>query len=232
MKYSLNEYLPYLSDNCARVLVYTNSEQAAKVVTEYNSFKLKTVNLNDIIPNSCKGIPSPTTILQIILQHTEENECSQLVYGLDAYLSLLHDTESRDFFIGIRNLLDEQGINVHFMISKKYFNYACFSNPKYEGAMYIITLQGEVDDNDLSITIIPQKWAPNNIPSNSTNAILSCLGEFIPNGDYVCAFDDYDIPSFSYGDVAVISSARDTLQQLYKINVNYSEELLDYFRPC
>ena len=57
MKYTLNEYLPYLSDPGTRIEVPPNRELAAKLVSDYSDKGAMVVPLSQLLPRDTNGSP-------------------------------------------------------------------------------------------------------------------------------------------------------------------------------
>ena len=219
MKYTLNDYLPYIEDKCTRLEIYPDNKFAAKLVSEYNSKDILVVPIWRIISDS-KTIPRPISMIKGICNYSIALDKVVLYVGIDGYLSLLCENDRRDFVIGIRALMDAQKLNAHFLISSKYYMDEIITNPKYEGATYLIYFDGAETEEDVDITVISADWVPEGHSIHIFVEAMRRMGNYIPLGKYLFAMNEKDLPIENYGDVYVIHNPNDALKRLYEVSID------------
>ncbi len=223
MKYILNDYLQYISDNCTRLEVSPNKEIAAKLVSEYESRDAMIVPIRQLIPHNTKNIPNPDEIIGAIYNHAKASGGLTVFVGIEPYLAFLRKGEQKDFFIGLYDLLDKQQINARFIISSKYIY--VLENPKYENSMQIIYFQGVITEADaLDIQLFPSKWVGQIDAAKMLIEALERLGDYIPVGEYRFAMDETEMPSSSYNHISIVTNANEALAKLYGIDANFDLE--------
>lgn len=227
MKYSLNDYLPCISDNCTRLEVCANREVAAKLISEYRLRGAQVVPIYKLLESGTKLIPNPSVVISAMRAYAEASKTASVFVGLEAYLALLRSEERRDFFIGLRGLLDRQRTNARFFINSIYMNRDIFKNPKYENAMFIVYFCGlePMDmDEELNIVLVPSKWAAESISAEMTVNALQRMGDYAPTGSYCFSMDEVYLPTESYNNVTAVSNANDVLRVLYGIEADFDLE--------
>ena len=228
MKYSLNDYLPYLSDPCARLMVYPDKELAARLVSEYKIVGAEVIALYKLLRPETKYIPNPSDIINAVQEYARTAGAMVVFVGIEAYLALLHSEERKDFLIGLRGLLDRQQINAHFLLNAAYMDKGIYKHPKYEEAMSVVYFCGvEAESEILNIVLIPSRWAGKNVSAEMTVDALKKMGEYAPGGLYYFAMDETDLPAENYNNVVVVSDANDALKVLHKIEVGFNLEQAD-----
>lgn len=228
MKYSLNDYLPYLSDPCTRLEVCPGKELAAKLISEYKVLGAQVISLYQLLEPETKYIPNPSDVIHLVQECAGAAETIVAFIGIEAYLTFLRREERKDFFIGLRGLLDKQRINARFLINRTYVDDKVYIHPKYEDAMFVVRFCGsEVVDEDLTIALIPSRWAGESISAEMTVGALEKMGDYAPTGSYYFAMNEADLPDESYNNVTVVSSAVDALRVLYQIEADFDLEQVD-----
>lgn len=233
MKYTLNEYLPYADDMCTRIIVFPNSDIGAKLVAEYSSRDIAIVPMRKLFSAAINKIPSPQEAITAIKNYTQGRSELVLFVGIDSYLELLTNRDKSDFLIGLCNLLDSQNYNIHFLMSYKSTVSEYVKNPKYEGAMYLITINGDIEESSIEIVECPAMWC-NNLPfAKVLGGVWEALGDYIPSGKHLCWISDEYLPSANYGNVNIIKCSLEALQTLYQVEVNISNQQADtLLRKC
>lgn len=74
MKYSMNDYLPYISDRCARLEIYPGREFAAKLVAEYKRSGAEVVSVHRLIPSDINYVPNPKEITDAIERYARASD--------------------------------------------------------------------------------------------------------------------------------------------------------------
>lgn len=101
MKYSLNEYLPYISDSCARIEVYSDRELAAKLISEYKRCSAEIIPLYKVLEHGIGYIPNASAVIHAMREYAKASQTTAVFVGIEAYLALLRREERKDFLIGL-----------------------------------------------------------------------------------------------------------------------------------
>ena len=219
MKYTLNDYLPYIEDKCTRLEIYPNNKFAAKLISEYSSKEITVVPVRHLV-SDIRAILRPINMIDAIRGYSEDLDKVILYVGLDGYLALLSENDRRDFIIGIRGLVDEQKLYAHFLISSNYYVSEIITNPKYEGATHFICFEGAELEEDISITIAPSAWVQDSDSIPILVDALRRMGDYIPSGTYLFTMNERELPAENYENVYVIHDPRDALQRLYNMTTD------------
>lgn len=229
MKYSLNDYLPYINNNRTRLEIYPNNEVAAKLVSEYNGRGFEIIPFYRLIPTNQENVPNPASIIENILMLGNDINSKIVFVGIEAYLAFLNKSEQRDFFIGVRNLLEQQMLDAHFLISER-FSTAFLQewNPKYENAMQIVRFAGNFDDcYSLDIQLFPLRWVNTEIITKILVNAMQELGNYEPSGLHLFSASDIICFSYDYDYITPIQNANDALRILYSVDNTFDEEQAD-----
>lgn len=233
MKYTLNEYLPYADNICTRIIVFPNSDIGSKLVAEYSSRDVTIIPIRKLFSDTIDKIPSPMEVNTAIKNYAQGRSKLALFVGIDSYLELLMNRDKRDFLISLRSLLDSQQFNIHFLMSYKSTISEYVSNPKYEGAMRMITIKGENEELPIEIVVCPAQWC-NNLPAAKIwGGVWDALGDYIPSGKFMCWMQNEYLPSTNYGNVNVIKDSLEALHTLYQVEASFSYQQADtLLRKC
>lgn len=228
MRFSLNAYQPYMRDKCTRIDVYPNNEVASNLVVEYRSIGYTDLSIHRLINNDIKTIPLPDQLINYMSAYASEHPEGVVYVGLDAYLALLQQWQQRDFYNGIRRLLDEDKLNARFLICEKSFHPSAFDNPRYIDGMSIVCLTGEGESTEaLSVVLMPYRWVKNNAEAESISGCLAVMGDYFPVGNHVIAMDIGEMLSENYGCLTVLRDPNEALKRLYNIDVTFDTENAD-----
>lgn len=228
MRFSLNAYQPYMRDKCTRIDVYPNNEVASNLVVEYRSIGYTDLSIHRLISYDIKTIPLPDQLINCMSAYASEHPEGVVYVGLDAYIALLQQWQQRDFYNGLRRLLDEDKLNARFLICEKSFHQSAFENPRYIDGMSIVCLTGERESTEaLSVVLLPYRWVKNYAEAESIAGCLSVMGDFFPVGDYVIAVDIGEMPYEDYGCLTVLRDPNEALKRLYNIDAAFDTENAD-----
>lgn len=228
MKYSLNEYLPYIEDKTARVVIYPNKELAARIVSEYKARGADVKSLYELISKETNYIPNPGSVVRLIDNYAHGSTNLKVLLGVESYLAFLSFYEVKEFFIGIRNFFDRFDVPIHILISKKYDTCLGMTNPKYEDSMYIVQFDGQSDDiPDLNITLVPDRWGRGKVVAPLMKEAMAKLGSYVCGGSFFFSIEKDIVSGTNHDSITVISTANDALQILYGINESFKEEHVD-----
>lgn len=223
MKYTLSTYHEYMTLGGMRIEVYPNREIAAKLIASYAGFGYVVKPLYQLISYTTKDIPTPKQVVDC-LDSFAGSFGNTVFDGLDGYLAFLQDSERRDFFIGLKSLLDADKANARFLISDKFMDSSIFSNPRYEESLQIVNLNGVADeDTSLSITLISKDWIGNKANAEMTVAALKVLGDYSPCGTFVFSANEALLPRTGYGYVTVLKDPLNALRILYSIEATFPD---------
>ena len=228
MKYSLNDYLPYIEDKTSRVLLYPDKEFAAKLVSEYKMSRAIVKPLYELLPEGTTVILSPQNVIAQIKSFVEYSTEINVIVGVEAYLVFLTTDEIKDFFIGIRNFLEIDKFIIHILVSRNFESYLGMSNPKYEGAMNLVRFKGNHGENsEISIKLISERWGKHNIHGTMLLDAMHKLGDYYPTGDYCFSMNEENLPSGNFRCITVINTAKDAMKVLYKLDLPFNEEQIE-----
>lgn len=223
MEYLLEDYLPYIKEKCSRIDIYPNTKTGVDIAYEYESKGIRIIPLFKLLPRTMIHVPHPKNVIRLVTDFAEGSNDVVLFTGIDAYLALLSVEERRDFFVGVRNMLEQNHVYAHLLISAAYFCDSVISNPKYEGAMQLIRFRGDTQDEELNITLISSEWVRNDAFKSVPVEAIQEMGNYIPFGSFTFKMDKRCIPKNNYGDVYVIHDANDALRRLYSIDSHFEE---------
>ena len=228
MTYSLNNYLPYISDRCTRLEIYPNREFAVKLVSEYKSQGTVILPVRQLVSPDMDFVPNPKVIIEAMNHYARTSGEMVMFVGIEAYLAFLKKREQKDFFIGVHNLLEEQKINVRILVSRSYTVNTGIENPKYEDAMQVVQFQGiDEEDNNLTIQLVSSRWASQSVNTKVLVGALKELGDYAPEGFHCFAMDETNLPASNYNCISVVKSANDALKALYDMEVSFKEAQAD-----
>lgn len=228
MKYSMNDYLPYISDRCTRLEIYPGREFAAKLVAEYKRSGAEVVPVHRLIPTDMNYVPNPKVIIDAIEQYARASGQIVVFVGVEAYLLFLNNREQKDFFIGVYSLLDKQKINAHILISNRFAENARATKPRYEEYMELVEFQGiDDEDSDLNIQLVPSRWIYQTENAKVLAGALEKLGDYYPSGAFCFAVDEDYYLRPGCNCVSVIRKANDALKMLYGVEADFEEAQAD-----
>ena len=226
MKYTLNEYLPYLSDPGTRIEVPPNRELAAKLVSDYSDKGAMVVPLSQLLPRDTKWLPSPAAMVDTMQRFGRTSHCLTVFVGIESYLVFLQERAWRDFFVGLYALIEQQEFHGRFLIGRLFF--LPHSNPKYENAMQIVHFQGEIASiDDLEIQLFPAKWVPAGRAVPMVVPALEQLGIYIPSGQYRFSVEEKELRSAGAHYLTVVTNGGDALEKLYGIDGSFEPAQAD-----
>lgn len=224
MKYSLNDYFPYMSERCVRIEVFPNKETAAKLVADYSSKGFISVQCCKLIPASISLIPTPKDMITAISAFIANNAGGIVFTGIESYAAFLHLRQQQDFVRGLRNLVEKQNGSARILISRGFNLFGFFDNPKYRDGLQLVEFEGEqTDSQDLRIQLLPEKWIGSNATISSVTEAMAMIGEFIPSGSYKAWLPDSEMPGENYGNVTIINQATAALFALYDLETDLAE---------
>lgn len=228
MRFTLNTYQPYMREKCTRIDVYPNNKVASNLVVEYRSIGYTDISVRKLIGNSIKMIPPPDQLVKWMSAYASEHSEGVVYVGLDAYLALLQQWQQRDFYNGLRRLLDEDKLNARFLICETSFSQFAFDNPRYIDGMRIVCLEGDRESTEvLSVVFMPSRWLKNNAEAENVSGCLAAMGDYTPVGKHVVALDIEEMPSEDYGCLTVLRDPNEALKRLYNIDVTFDAEDAD-----
>lgn len=228
MMYSLNNYLPYISDKCTRLEIYPGKEFAVKLVSEYKLRGTIILPIYQLVSPDTSFVPNPKVIIDAMNRYAQDSSKMVMFVGVEAYLAFLNKREQKDFFIGVHNLLDKQKANARILISSRFAANAGIENPKYEDAMHLVRFQGTYDEeNDLSIRLVSSRWANRSVNAKVLVGALEKLGDYAPRGSYCFAMDENNLPASNYNCISVVRNANDALKILYDVETSFKEAQAD-----
>lgn len=224
MKYSLNDYIPYMFERCMRIDVFPNTEIAAKLAAEYSSNGFKCVSCCRLIPSSSTFIPTPKDMIAAMADCIAEQDSKTVFTGIEAYTAFLSLNHEKDFVRGLRNLVEKQKGNARILVSCGLNLSGCFDNPKYKNGLQLVELEGDqTDSQELNIQVFPEKWVGGKKNIFSVLEAMEKMGEYIPSGSYQVWLSESEMPKVDYGKVTAVKQATDALYALYGLEAELDE---------
>lgn len=228
MRYTLNEYLPHLQDSRTRLEICPNKDFAVELVSEYRLRGDEIVPLYELIPDDSDSVPSPECLIRNLYSFSKGKTNFTVFVGIEAYLLFLSDQEQKDFFIGIRDILDTQKISARFVVTKRFASIPSSWNPKYTDSMDLVFFKGEDSaDFSLSVILVQDKWLNQDCGEKMIRQALVRLGDYEPQGEYKFSVKNGNLPARSYGFVSIVNTATKALNLLYGIDFPCDEKTAD-----
>ena len=218
--------MPNIEDKCSRVIIYPNTEVAAKLVSEYKSRKITVTPIYRIVPLPLSKIPNPADMIHAIREWSLSKSGVTVFIGLDSYLTLLAYDERKDFFAGLHQIIDKQELTAHFIVSDRYLSEIKLKNPKYQGAMQLVRFAGQPSNTrDLSIRLFPQKWIGGKADADNISNALKKMGDYLPAGTFSFSLADSFLPSHSFDNVHVFTDAKQVLRHLFSYCADFDSSV-------
>lgn len=182
MGYELEEYLGIPNDNNTCLEVVSNKDHECNLIYQHISNGSKKVPIWELISESLT-IDRPKELFEVIKnQYCHENK-PVTVAGVSAYLSILDESTVHDFYVELKNHLDQQDLNAKIVILSEYFDYTSFSNPKYQDSLQIVVISGEEKISGTpAISICPEQLCLDPSAFHSYPQLLEALNE--PHEDF------------------------------------------------
>ena len=229
MRYTLNEYLPHLQDSCTRLEICPNKDFSVELVSEYMIRGAEIVPLYDLLSDDLDFVPDPDSVINKLYEYSMGKKGITVYVGIEAYLLFLSDQEQKDFFIGIRSILDSQGINSRFVVTKRFSSTITTWNPKYEDSLALVFFAGEYcAEFSLNIMLFQDKWLNQESGKMILRQALIQLGNYEPQGEYKFCVRNGHFPKRTIGFVTIVNNATKALNLLYGIDYPCNEKTSDY----
>lgn len=196
-KVTLQEYSFVTCGIGTRILLYPNPTVGTDVLTLYINRGAKKLYIHKCVESLPEGgisrLPLPHELFAELRTRISSINEQTVVIGLDAYLSLLDSDNVKAASVMLYRLIDEDNLNAIFLLSSTWTTLLStnFNNPKYENAMQLVSLEGELSDWHIpQITLIPDKWLETGVRGYA--GLLSSLAEFEPvSGNLVVGISEY-----------------------------------------
>ncbi len=176
-----------------KILGCPNVEVALKLKALYVERGAQVLSLYTLFDDELRVLPSPCQTMRL-LDKKVANAQGQTIFvvGVDAYLTLLSDSDKKAFLKELQDRLDARRqpnlilpIYVTFLLNSPLTNH-----PKYQEAKSVVLFEGEVDvQRAASITVVREEWIPKDGSKVASDykVLLQKLGEFQPKGSFFLA---------------------------------------------
>lgn len=191
--YTLNEYFPYADESIAtRAEVYADNDTAVKVLAYHKDKGAVEISLSNCVNENASELPMPSELMSALDAKIKSINCRVIITGIDAYLLLINDTNVNSFMIALRSRIDAGKLNAVYMVSKMYFDFNKFSNPKYEDMLSVVYVIGGMSIfEQVAVTVVSDQWVRAGMNPTNWKELLVRLGQFVPTDDSVLVLNNY-----------------------------------------
>lgn len=227
MSYDLNDFFRFDHKNQSnsRVLVYPNSDIAAKLLNYIKGRGAQEIIISECIPGDASQLPMPHILMDVMDKIMRDQGGYFAVVGLDAYLALIESENIAVFMAELRRRLDKNDYHVDYLLSA---NYPLPFALKYEEARKVVFLRdSEGTPKPLHIRAYHKQWAK---PGDDIgfNALLRRIDPFAPGGDYTVFLPDIFSAQPGLGKaVTFVTDIRDIAMQRYEIDIQLDDTVLE-----
>lgn len=228
MSYSLNEYQSLNEEPNCRIVIFSNNEQAAKLLAFYSQKKYIQLGIEELFDMKATRILMPDRIVRLIKQKVLNQNNTTVITGIDGYLALLNEANKHSFFIALRGFLEEQKNNVLFLISKAMFDTELFINPKFVNSLEVIKITGGVYERESTkFLIFPAQFVKENGYVTNYRELLSSFHSELPEGRFILVFPHpVEVQAGLSQDVHFFTTVSDIAKEYYKSNLPLNDETL------
>jgi hypothetical protein len=228
MAYTFNDYckLKFSNPNAPRIIVYPNNTVAASLLNHHKSIGVAVVAVSDCIATDAISLPMPDMLLQNLDEKIQGQGKRVIVVGIDAYLSLLSESNVTAFLVALRGRIDDGRLNVVYLVSDRQNLH--LNNPKYEASLDIVKVSGDFEDIEPpKVEIVSNKWVKSgNLIDYHT--LFKKLGDFLPTGNHTLTLNDLRSEQAGLGDnVSFVLDVRRVAERFYDISVNLNPATLE-----
>ena len=191
MAYTLNEYLQYSDNTSTRVEMYPNNTVAANLLAHYKSQSQSVIvlSISDCMPVGTVRLPMPNTLFEYIDEKINNQKARVVIVGVDAYLSLLSESNATAFFVALKGRIDNGRQNAAYILSER--NNPHFDAPRYEEALSVVKIIGDSEYCEPPVVeVISDKWVKPDGNLTNYNALLKRLGDFLPTEKHTLVLKD------------------------------------------
>jgi hypothetical protein len=229
MTYTLNGYYKYANSTSARAEVYSNNDTATALLARHLQTGVCEINVSDCIDTQTLTLPMPNFLMPILDSKISAADKRVVITGIDSYLSLIGDKDRKAFMTALHSRIDDDKMNVVYLISKNKFDSSSFTNPKYENSLQIVHIGSEGQYlTEPSISVVSNKWVKQQGNPTDWHSLLKTLGQFEPTGDYtVVLYNGTKIQAGLSENVAQITDIVSIAQRFYGLPSSLGEAVLE-----
>lgn len=229
MTYTLNDYYKYTNSTSTRAEVYSNNDTATALLAHHLQIGAYEINACDCIDTQTLTLPMPNLLMPILDSKISAADKRAVVTGIDTYLSLIEDKDRKAFMTALHSRIDDDKMNVAYLISKNKFDSSSFTNPKYENSLQIVHIGDEWQYlTEPSISVVSSKWVKQEGNPTDWHSLLKALGQFEPTGDYtVVLYNGTKIQAGLSENVTQITDIVSIAQRFYDLPSSLGEAVLE-----
>lgn len=229
MTYTLNDYYKYANSTSTRAEVYSNNDTATALLAHHLQTGAYEINVCDCIDTQTLTLPMPNLLMPILDSKILAADKRVVVTGIDSYLSLIEDKDRKAFLTALHSRIDDDKMNVAYLMSKNKFASSSFANPKYENSLQIVHIGDEGQYlAEPSISVVSKKWVKQEGNPTDWHSLLRALGQFEPTGDYtVVLYNGTKIQAGLSENVTQITDIVSVAQRFYTLPTSLGEAVLE-----
>jgi len=229
MTYTLNDYYKYANSISTRAEVYSNNDTANALLAHHLQTGVCEINVYDCIDPKTLTLPMPNLLMPILDGKICEAAKRVVVTGIDSYLSLIEDKDRKAFMTALHSRIDDDKMNVAYLISKNKFDSSSFTNPKYENSLQIVHIGDEGQYlAEPSISVVSSKWVKQEGNPTDWHSLLKALDQFEPTGDYtVVLYNGTKIQAGLSQNVTQITDIITIAQRFYGLPSSLGENVIE-----
>ena len=232
MTYTLNDYYEIADSTSARVEVYSNNSTATALLAHHlqsSSAEMAEINVCECIDNNSPTLPMPTALMPILDSKILAANKRVVVTGIDSYLSLIAEKDRKAFMTALHSRIDDDKMNVAYLISKNKFDVSSFTNPKYENSLQIVYIGNEGQYlTEPSVSVVSSKWVRQGDNPTDWNYLLKALDQFEPTGDFTVVLSNgTKIQAGLSENVTQITDIVSIAQRFYRLPASLGETVLE-----
>jgi hypothetical protein len=221
MVYTLNDYykLTFNNPNAPRIIVYPNNTVAASLLNHHKLIGVAVAAVADCIATNAISLPMPDTLLQNLDEKIQGQGKRVVVVGIDAYLSLLSESNVMAFFVALRGRIDDGKINAAYLVSDRLNLH--FDSPRYEESLNVVKVSGDFEYTEPpKVKIVSEKWVKADSLADY-RALLKQLGGFLPTGNHTLVLKDLRSEQAGLGNnVSFILDVRRIAERFYDVSTD------------
>ena len=228
MEYTVNSYQKLAGKPPARIELYPNNNEAAKMLAMHITSGCKQIYIWELLDENSPTLPLPNKIVKLIREKATGVASGSVVLGVDAYLSLLDEQNKQQFHLAIRQILDEQKLRVVFLMSRSMFRAHSFLNPKYENSLQLIHISGEISEQPVpQILVYPERFVPQNTNFCGYKDLMRHFGQDVDSSKYIIVLPSVIKQAGLSNDVHFISEAHEIASSYYAAELPFDDNLIN-----
>lgn len=230
MTYTLNDYYKIADSTSTRAEVYSNNSTATALLAHHlQNGSAAEINVYECIDSNSLTLPMPASLMPILDSKILAEKKRVVVTGIDSYLSLIAEKDRKAFITALHSRIDEDKMNVAYLISKNKFDVSSFTNPKYENSLQIVHIGNEGQYlTEPSVSVVSSKWVKQDGNPTDWKCLLKALGQFEPTGDITLVlYNGTNIQAGLSENVTQITDIVSIAQRFYGLPESLSKTVLE-----